>query len=179
MCGAKCVWHGQVGTGGHYVAHGGTLVRCQGTCSTKSMGSWILSFGTLSYVQIDVLEAYCAGKNVFGTANLPRVAIVWHTVGGRGAKAHVKASAWEVGFYPLERYHMSKLMFWRLIVRGKMCSARPTCHGWPLWGTLVGCQGTCSSKCMGSWILSFGTLLYVQIDVLEAYCAGQNVFGTA
>ena len=99
------------------------------------------------------------GKMSLARPSCTRVAYVWHTVAlWWGAKAHVQASAWKAGFDHLECSHMSKLMFWRLIVRGKMSLARPSCHGWPNW------QG---KRGHSAWLKAHVNLTLAKMVVLE------------
>ena len=66
--------------------------------------------------------------------------ILWHAVARWwGAKAHGKPSTWKVGFDCLECSYMSKGMFGKIIVWGKLSVTR---RSWWAWHAVAWCQGT-------------------------------------
>ena len=93
----------------------------------------------LLYVQRDVWEDYCAGKFESDTEKLVGMAcdgMRWH---GGEAPRHIEASTWEAGFDYLECSYMSKGMFRKIIVRGKLRVTRRSWNGWAWHG--VGWHG--------------------------------------
>ena len=93
----------------------------------------------LLYVQRDVWEDYCAGKFESDTEKLVGMAcdgMRWH---GGEVPRHIEASTWEAGFDYLECSYMSKGMFRKIIVRGKLRVTRRSWNGWAWHG--VGWHG--------------------------------------
>ena len=84
----------------------------------------------LLYVQRDVWEDYCAGKFESDTEKLVGMAcdgMRWH---GGEVPRHIEASTWEAGFDYLECSYMSKGMFGKIIVRGKLSVTRRSWWAW-------------------------------------------------
>ncbi|KAF3437850.1 hypothetical protein FNV43_RR20606 [Rhamnella rubrinervis] len=133
LCGAKCVWHGQVGTHGHAVALGtvGAVAHVQPSAWEVDFDCWECShMPKLIFGSLIVRGKMCLARTSWNAC----------ACGGTrghcgGAVAHVQPSAWGVGFDCWECSHMPKVIFGSLIVRGKMCLARTSWNAWACGGT--------------------------------------------
>ena len=116
----------------------------------------------LLYVQRDVWEDYCAGKFESDTEKLVGMAcdgMRWH---GGEAPRHIEASTWEAGFDYLECSYMSKGMFRKIIVRGKLRVTRRSWNGWAWHG--MGWHG--GGVCQGTWKQVHGKLVLIVWNAL-------------
>ena len=94
---------------------------------------------------------------------------------GGGVPRHIEASTWEAGFDYLECSYMSKGMFRKIIVRGKLRVTRRSWNGWAWHG--MGWHG--GGVCQGTWKQVHGKLVLIVWNALicPKGCLGRLLCG--